>query len=301
MDHPRERRDLMRSKRLAVTAVIALALGALGIPTAHADADTVVTVTIKNLPDNGHGSPKHWADRTFTRTIIVHPVAGKSEVTVKDSGTLVTRKGAGSPNNDVTIARKLPGTYTSTIHHTPVEGVLDADKVGDIDGNVYDVKAGVNPPATEAWSKILFETGATGGAISSYQFLYQTLEETWDERWNDGTDDRFDNNNDGQNSTAGDITGKLTSKLTLANLCRVSKADKRNRWLVKNVQGDRPRTFSYWVKYNGVYSAHFSATVAPGGSVVITTPFGGRASLYAWDGYAVRIRLYAWSNHTILC
>jgi hypothetical protein len=291
----------MRSKRFTIAVAAALAVGVLSVPTARADADTVVTVKILNRPDNGYGSPSHWADLSFTRTIIVHPVAGKSEVTVKDSGTLTTRKGAGSPNNDVTIARKLPGTYTSTINYGLVTGSLDANKVGDVDGNVYDVKAGVNPPATASWSTLLFEPGATGGAISSYQFLYRTLEETWDERWNDGTDDRFDNNNDGQNSTAGDITGKLTSKLTLANLCRVSKADKSNRWTVKNVQGDRSRTFSYWVRYNGVYSAHFKATVAPGGSVVITTPYGGRASVYAWDGYGGRIKLYAWSDRTILC
>jgi len=291
----------MRSKRLALAVVTALALGALSAPAARADADTVITVKILNRPDNGYGSPSHWADLSFTRTVIVHPAGSTFEVTVKDSGTLVTRKGAGSPNNDVTISRKLPGTYVSTINYTAVTGSLDANKIGDVDGNVYDVKAGVDPPGAGAWSTLLFDPGATGGAISSYQFLYRTLDERWDERWNNGTDDRFDNNNDGQNSTAGDITGKLTSKLTLANLCRVSAVDKSNRWTVKNVQGDRSRTFSYWVRYNGVYSAHFRATVTPGGSAVITTPYGGRASVYAWNGYGERIKLYAWSNRTILC
>jgi hypothetical protein len=291
----------MRKLILSVLTSFAMAFSLASAVPAHADADTIITVTIKNKPDNGYGSPSHWADMTFTRTVIIHPVLTKFEVTVKDSGTLVTRKNAGSPNNDVTISRKLPGTYVSTINHGLVTGTLDGNKVGDIDGNVYDVKAGVNPPSTGAWSKLLFEAGATGGDISSYQFLYKTADEQWDERWNDGVDDRFDNNNDGQNATAGDITGKLTSKLTLTNWCRVSKTNKANRWIVKNVQGDRSRTFSYWVMYNNVFSAHFSATVAPGGTIVITTPYGGRATVSYWDGYAVNKRLYAWSKASITC
>lgn len=291
----------MRKKILAMLAGTVMALGLSSVPAAHADADTVITVTIKNKPDNGYGSPAHWADLTFTRTVIVHPVSGKFAVTVKDSGSLVTRKGAGSPNNDAVISRKLPGTYVSTVNYGLVTGTLSGDKVGDVDGSVYDVKAGVNPPATGTWATLLFDAGATGGAISSYQFLYRTADEYWDERWNDGTDDRFDNNNDGQNSTAGDITGKLTSRLSLANKCRMSATDKRNVWTVKNVQGDRSRTFSYWVRFNGVFSAHFSATVSPGGGVEIITPYGGRATVSSWDGYGKNQRLYAWSDRRILC
>lgn len=288
----------MRTKRLTLLSVLALTLGALGVPTAHADADTVVTVTIKSKPDNGYGSPSHWADLTFTRTVIVHPAGPKFEVTVKDSGTLVTRKGAGSPNNDVTIARKLPGTYTSTVNYGLVTGSLDANKVGDVDGNVYDVKAGVDPPATGAWSKLLFSPGATGGAISSYQFLYKTLDETWNERWNDGTDDRFDNNNDGQDSTAGDITGKLTSKLAVSTKCRMSKTDKRNVWSVKNVQGDRVREFWYWLRYaNGTFTPAVHGSVLPGATVFVTTPAGGRITVKSFNGYGEQKRIYAWSNY----
>ena len=285
-------------KALALLAAIGIVFSAMSVP-AQADADVVISVKILNKPDNGYGSPSHWADLTFTRTVIVHPVLTKFEVTVKDSGKFVTRKGAGSPNNDVTIARKLPGDYTSTVNYGLVDGTIDGNKVGDIDGNVYDVKAGVNPPGTGAWSKLLFEDGATSGAISSYQFLYKTLDEQWDERWNDGVDDRFDNNNDGQNATAGDITGRLTSKLSVVTKCRVSKTDKANRWTVSNVQGDLSRTFHYWLRYsNGTYAkGNAPVTVLPGSSVVVTTPAGGRITIRYWNGEGVEKRAYAYSNY----
>lgn len=287
-------------------AVIAATFGfgvIAALPAQAIVSDTVISVSVKGKPDNGYGTPSHWADLTFTRTVTVHPQAtpGTYEVTVTDAGNMTTRKNAGSPNNDVPISRKLTGTYTSTVHYGIVTGTLDQNKIGDFDGNVYDVKAGVTLPSTASWSKALFEDGATGGDISSYQFLYKTLDEQWDERWNDGTDDRFDNNNDGQYASAGDITGKLTSKLTAANKCRVSKADKRNAWTVSNVQGDRSRTFSYWIKYNNAYSAHWLATVAPGQTVQIITPFGGRLTVSYWDGYNVNKRVYVYSKASILC
>lgn len=297
---------MLRIKWLAAVIATTLGFGIIAALPAQARvaADTVISVTIKNKPDNGYGSPSHWADLTFVRTVTVHPVTADTyEITVKDAGTLVTRKNAGSPNNNVPIARKLGGTYSSTVHYGIVTGSLDLNKVGDIDGNVYDVKAGINPPSTGAWSKLLFKAApvATGGDITSYQFLYRTLDEQWDERWNDGTDTRFTNNNDGQDAAAGDITGKLTSKLTAANKCRVSKSDKRNVWIVSNVQGDRSRTFSYWIKYNNAYSAHWSATVAPGKTVQVITPYGGRLTVSYWDGYSVNKRLYVYSKASIVC
>ena len=295
---------MLKIKWLAAVIAATFGFGVIAaLPAQAVAADTVISVTIKNKPDNGYGSPSHWADLNFTRTVTVHPqaVAGTYEVTVKDAGTFLTRKDAGSPNNGVAIYRKLGGIYSSTVHYGIVTGTLDGNAVGDLDGNVYDVKAGVNPPGTGAWSKLLFNAGVTGGDITSYQFLYKTLDEQWDERWNDGTDDRFDNNNDGQYASAGDITGKFTSKLTAANKCRFSKTDKRNAWSVSNVQGDRSRTFSYWIKYNNVYSAHWSATVAPGQTVQVITPYGGRLTVSYWDGYNVNKRVYVYSKASIVC
>lgn len=283
------REMLMKRKILSVLGTAAMAIGLIAIP-AQADSDTVITVTIKNQPDNGYGKPSHWADTTFVRTVIVHPVDDKFSVTVKDSGTLVTRKNAGSPNNGVPIARKLPGTYTSTVNYGLVTGELDGNQVGDIDGNVYDHKTGNKPPKTGEWSKLLFEPGATGGAITTYQFLYQTLDETWDETTE---------NNDGQDESAGDITGILRSKLTAVTKCRISKTDKRNIWLVKNVKGDRTRTFNYWLKKaDGSYvKGNKPVTVNPDESASITTPAGGRLTVRYWDGYGVEKRIYTYSNY----
>ena len=302
---------MRRIKWLAVTIAATLGCGIAALPAqARVAADTVISVTIKNKPDNGYGTPSHWADVTFVRTITVHPqtAPGTYEVTVKDAGTFTTRKNAGSPNNNVPIARKLKGVYSSTVHYGIVTGDLDMNEVGDLDENVYDVKAGIKPPSTGAWGKQLFKADATGGEISSYQFLYQTADEQWDERWNDCTpatlttcDDRFGNNDDGQQVSAGDITGRLTAKLIAVNKCRVSKTDKRNRWLVTHVQGDMPRTFSYWIKYKGAYSPHWTATVAAGGSVLITTPYGGRLTVSYWNGEGVNKRVYVYSKASILC
>ncbi len=295
---------MLKIKYLAAVVAATLGLGLVAVlPAQAAEADTVISVTIKNKPDNGYGTPSHWADLNFTRTVTAHPqaTAGTYEVTVTDAGTFTTRKNAGSPNNDVTIARKLPGTYTSTVHYGIVTGSLDLNKAGDLDGNVYDVKAGVNPPSTPSWGTILFEAGATGGDITSYQFLYRTLDEQWDERWNDGTDDRFDDNNAGQYASAGDITGKLSSKLTVANKCRASKADKRNVWSVTNAQGDRARSFAFWVKYNGHYSATQHESVNAGQTIQVITPGGGRITIMYYDGYGVQKRAYAYSKASILC
>lgn len=278
-------------KILSVLAAVVFGLGITVVP-ASADADTIITVTIKNHPDNGHGTPSHWADDTFTRTVIVHPVTGSFNVTVKDSGTFTTRKNAGSPNDNVPIVRKLTGTFTSIVTYANVVGTLDGNKVGDLDGNVYDDKAGTPAPSTTSWGTALFATGATGGGIVTYSFVYKTL----DEQWIDASD-----NNDGMDNSAGDVTGKLSSKLTVANSCRVSKADKRNVWTVANAQGDRARSFKFWVKYNGHYSATQQEAVGAGQSLQVITPGGGRITIMYYDGYGVQRRAYAYSKASILC
>jgi hypothetical protein len=171
-----------------------------------------------------------------------------------------------------------------------VIGTLDANQVGDIDGNVYDFKTGNKPPKTGEWSKLLFKPGATGGDITTYKFLYQTL----DEAWNETTE-----NNDGQDVSAGDITGILRSKLTVVTRCRFSKTDKRNVWTIKNAQGDRYRTFNYWLKKgDGSYVKGFTpVTLNPGTSTEVVTPTGGVFTARFYDGYGIEKRVYARSNY----
>jgi hypothetical protein len=278
----------MRNKILTVLGAVALALGVVSVPAAHADVDTVITVTIKNHPEKGNGTPVNWADSTFVRTVIVHPADGVFSVTVKDSGTMITRKGAGSPNAGASISRKLTGTYTSTVSYAPVDGVLDGDKVGDLNGNVYDDKFGLPSPSLASWRTALFSTADAGGIVSQ-TYTFKTLDEQWISSAATAA---------GTTPAAGDITGKLSSKLTSATRCRISAADKRNVWAVNNVQGDRARDFWYWLKYaNGTFTAATHSAVGTGGTTLVTTPAGGRLTVKYFDGYGVEKRIYAWSNY----
>ncbi len=244
-------------------------------------ADITVTATVKNHPDNGHGSPSHWADLNFQRSMVLHDNGdGSFAVTTTDTGTLVTRKGAGSPNDNKVISRALPGGYSST-SHGKITGVLDSN-YADHDGKSFDDKNG-NPFKSAEWAKLFFQDGATGSPFDTdYSFTYKTL----DEQWIDAS-----NNDDGQDSSAGDITGKLTSKLTATGVCRSVTSAK---WVVKNVQGDRSRTFSYWVWVSpGKWSAAAHGTVGAGSSVALTTLRSTSIAVLSYDGYGVPAKVYA--------
>jgi hypothetical protein len=147
-------------------------------------------------------------------------------------------------------------------------------------------------PGSGAWAKIFFTPTSTVSPFDHYSFSYATA----DERWVDA-----DTNNDGQAATAGNITGKLSSRLVALNTCRLSKTDPRNRWVVKNVRGDRPRPFLYHVSYQGKWGPVGSGTVAAGHSTVLTTPTGGFLAVRYYDGYGAILWTSARSNPSVLC
>jgi hypothetical protein len=265
-------------KALALAVGVAAPLLA-AVPANAALADQVVTATVKYHADNGHGSPAHWADDTFVRTMKIHKTSAHHyTVTTNDVGTFTTRKNAGSPNNDVTISRKLTGPYTSqSVGH--ITGDLKASAVLHLSGKTYYG----NQFSSNAWANQFFKTGATGNAFNAaYKFTYKTLDEQWvDASWN----------HDGTDASAGDITGKLSSKLVANFVC---KSATQAKWTVKNVQGDRSRPFTYWVwVYPGHWTVAAHGAVAAGGTATIVTQTGTTLAAHYYSGYSVLEKTYA--------
>jgi hypothetical protein len=254
---------------------------------ASVPADVVVTATVNNHPDNGHGSPSQWADDNFVRTMKIHDNGnGTYALTTTDKGSFVTHKGAGSPNNGVSIARTLKGTYSSASTGTAT-GALAAN-YRDSDKKVFDPKAG-HPFSSNEWFKSFFQSGVTGSPFSThYAFTYATV----DEKWLDA-----DTNDDGQADVAGDVTGKLSSELRAAGLCH--KTDGTLRWTITNTRGDRPRDFKYAQHLkNGKWAAVKTGTVQPGGNVTVWTPSGTSLAVHYWNGYSVYMKTYALPSKT---
>jgi hypothetical protein len=274
-------------KHLHLMAAAAVGAGMVLVATpgagASVPADVVVTATVRNHPDNGHGSPSEWADLTFKRTMKIHSNGdGTYALTTTDVGSLITRKGAGSPNNGVRIARTLSGQFSSASAGSAT-GTL-SDNYLDNDKKVFDPKTG-HPFSSSEWFKSFFKEGVTGSPFSGhYAFTYKTV----DEKWIDA-----DTNDDGQDQSAGDITGKLSSKLVAAGLCQTSS--KTLRWTVTNVQGDRARTFKYGVYLgSGKWSSAKTATVSAGRKVTVWTPPGkGMLAVHYYNGYSVYMKTYA--------
>jgi hypothetical protein len=278
---------MLRIKWLA--AVIATTLGFGIIAALPAQAAIVRTNVIKNHADDCGGG-NHWANTTFTRktTIVktVDEVGPKDtyKVTISDDGIFNGIYNAPSLfDTNRPLLRSISGSMTGGATYT-VKGSLKTSY--DNDGDVYDDNNTQNTNCAGSWPSKFFKTGYTGGINNDWGWTYKTLDETMV---------------NAAAGNSGNITGKLTSKLTAANKCRMSKSDKRNVWTVSNVQGDRSRTFSYWIKYNNAYSAHWSATVAPGQTIQVITPYGGRLTVSYWDGYNVNKRLYVYSKASILC
>jgi hypothetical protein len=272
---------------LAIGTAMALLTGTFGVTgTAHAEGTYVNR--INNHADDCSGG-NHWANTSFDRSTKIVKVTDNPgpkddyKVTIKDEGTFTTIWNAPSLFDDnVHELRTLTGSFTGGATYD-IKGEL---KAYNPTGDVFDDTNTQGKNCAGAWPKVFFKTGYTGGINNDWGWTYKSLDETMV---------------NAAAGNSGNITAKLTSKLTATNWCRISKTNKANRWVVKNVQGDRSRTFSYWVKYGNTYSAHFSATVAPGGQVVITTPFGGRLTVSYYDGYTVNKRVYVYSNHLILC
>lgn len=283
-------------KYLALTAAIAgvtvAAGGSVAAYALTASKDVVVTATVKNHPDNGHGMPSQWADDTFVRTMTIHQTGPNAyTITTADKGTFTTRKGAGSPSGavGVQIARKLTGAFSSTgTGH--VTGSLVANPKS-LSGKTYDDAHGTPFPSSGAWAATFFTPSSTVSPFDHYSFTYTTA----DEKWVDA-----DTNGDGTSPSAGNITGKLSSKLAAASLCRI-KGGHRNRWTVKDVQGDRAVPFTYRVSYHGKWSATAHGMVAVGGSVILTTATGGYLSVRYMDGYGKTERTSARSKGSIVC
>jgi hypothetical protein len=281
----------MKLLALVVAGGLAVATGGTAAYALTASSDTTVSAIVKHHPDNGHGTPSQWADDTFIRTMVIHNTGANSyTITTTDKGTFTTRQGAGSPSGAaVQISRKLTGAFssTSTGH---VNGALVANP-GHFSGKTFDDTHGTPFPSSGAWAATFFGTGATVNPFDHYSFRYTTE----DEKWVDA-----DTNNDGQAPSAGNITGKLSSRLVAMNKCRV-RGTNQNRWVIKNVQGDRSRPFIYRVKYHGAWSHAAMGTVTAGGSTTITTATGGYLSVLYMNGYNVKKYISARSKYSTVC
>jgi hypothetical protein len=284
-------------KHLALTAVTAL-IAVTGTTAAAADAlatpaEVTVTATVKHHPDNGHGTPSLWADDSFVRTMVIHQTgSGLYTLTTTDKGTFTTREGAGSPSGAAGkhISRKLTGVFASTGTGHVGLGSLVANWAA-LSGKVYDDTAGTPFPSSGAWATSFFTAGATVNPFDHYNFRYTTA----DEQWIDA-----DTNNDGQDSTAGDITGKLSSRLDVASKCRIRGTD-HNQWTVRNVQGDRARTFTYRLSYHGSWSPPSTVTVPAAGATTFTTATGGYLAGYFFNGYGATQWIHARSSWATVC
>lgn len=208
-------------------ATLGLAATLIAAPAVEAQATTApdcktVSSTLKDHPDNGHGtggSPAgHWADVSGTRTVTVcvvdEPVLKKDLVvqaatfhaTVKDVGTLVTFGGNTlSPNHGVKLLADVKGAWAGGFEATfqapkpTAPGVWPNWSPGALDGKAF---TGSSGPKTGEWVKSLW-TGAElkvdeNGWTAKYRWTYSTCNEQWIDA---------DNNKDGQGPGAGDITG----------------------------------------------------------------------------------------------
>lgn len=214
-------------------ATISLLAAALTVPAAAASAQaapgsaTAVT-TLKNVPDNGHGTPSEWAVDTMQRTVTVtrgsQAPAADCELSsgtcwsysakLTDLGTFVTKPGAGTPNQACagcageqvkTPAQSgyLTGTYSITFYASsgsPRPSLVP--RMHDDHG-----VAASAPFTSTSWPQLFFPAGThfsamNGGAYSwtyllvkfSFPFLMQ--------QWVDSS-----TNNDGNAPGDGNITG----------------------------------------------------------------------------------------------
>lgn len=270
-----------------ISTLVASAIG-LGLLASPAHADVTVSQQVANRPDSG--SFGTWARDTFKRTVTIRDIGGDQfSVKLADAGTFTTIKAAPSPKAGTPMTRALTGTFTGSGTYTvdcadPCR-VKTADERAFLPG-FFDDADGVQV-TTANWAKQFFKGPVTDTGIVGWSWTYSTADET--------------HTQSEQNGQSGDITGRLSSVLKAANKCRVSKTDKRNRWTVSSVQGDRARQFGYAVTYNGVTSAKKYATVNPGASLVVTTPNGGTLKVTYYDGYGVAKTATATSKASILC
>jgi hypothetical protein len=270
---------------VSVVAAVVLAGGLTVAVQSPALADVVIAQQLKDRKDD-HG----WARDSFKRTATIVDTGaegGEYKVTIADEGTFTTVPGEKSPADpEVMVSRALTGSFTGGGTYTVVGELKNGAQLKALPDS-FDDSDGAKV-STANWAKQFFKSGAVSSGIKGWKWSYATLDETMVQE-------------EGK-AIAGNITGKLTSKLTVANQCRVSTKDKRNRWTISNVQGDRARTFHHWVAYNGKYTTGLPATtVKPGESVTVTTPHGGRITVRYWDGYAQEKRLYGWSKASVRC
>jgi hypothetical protein len=255
--------------------ILTAAIGAVPI-IAHASApDVIVTAKVREHPDNGHGSPAHWATDSFTRTMRIHATGPNAfELTTTDTGTFTTIKGAGRPaGHGGTISRIVTGAFAGSGKGTAT-GALVANPAS-LSGRTFDDVHGTPFPGSGAWANEFFGSGATVSPFGgSYSFSYKTA----DEKWVDASD-----NGDGTDPAAGDITGKLSSLLVI-NPCH---ARRTTVWRVTNARGDRSRTFTYWSYYKGQKSAGAKATVAPGATVTLHTATSTTLGMHYYNGEGV--------------
>lgn len=262
---------------ILVTA-LALSLGVVtGAQAAQAtphQADLVVTATVHNHPDNGHGTPSKWALDTFTRTMRIHETSpGHYVLTTTDRGSFTTIKGAGDPaGHGKQITRTLTGTFRGNGTGDAVGYLVHDAKA--LSGKVYNDDGGT-PFTGVGWVSIFFKTGATVSPFNAYRFVYTTA----DEQWIDAS-----TNADGTTAAAGDVTGALSSLLTV----RRCWAPSTKNWTVTNARGNRSRTFWYHTTYAGVNSTAREGIVPAHASVTLTTAKSTKLTVNYWNGYAVQ-------------
>lgn len=216
---------MKRSYKLASMGVAAfiLAAGVL-VATGTANAAAVeedcktATTTVTNHPDNGHGSPTHWANDNYTRVtkvcLVAEPQAALKSVevpaahyaiTVTDHGTFTTVGGAHrSPNNGHAlkggVTGEMKGGFTADIIAPAGWQFFNLDA---LNGKTFTGESGTEAggPTTSTWVKALWSAGIGEGSKpinDDWAWVYQTCNEYWIDSLK--TDD-------GTSSKAGDITG----------------------------------------------------------------------------------------------
>jgi hypothetical protein len=296
-------------KLMTVGTAGLLALGVLIAPqAASAAADQVVHTQVRNHPDNGHGTPSHWANDTWNRTTTLHDNGnGTFKVTLQGTGTYKTIKDAGSPNGTgAKVKRVATGQFTETLTATVTGSLKGKTALHNLDGTIYNDGKKVKK-TTGQWLVTPFKSGATAH-IDSYSYTYAAKGGC--ETWTDASD-----NNDGQGAAAGNITGAkctapfVPSVLVAKAKCRYSKTDKRELWTVSNVAGGRTRDFWSWVWSPNPHPGQRAdgwlylgkRTVAAGQTVNLTTGWGGVLSVKYYDGQGNLKALRASSNHNVTC
>jgi hypothetical protein len=303
----------MRTTIAAVASATALAGGVLtALPASAAPpADVKLTTQILNHADNGHGTPSHWADDTWTRVTLVHANGdGTFKVTLQGTGKFRAIKDAGSPNGTgAKVKRAVGGQFTETMEATVTGSLKSKVALHNLDGTTYNDKHQVHK-TTGQWLVTPFKAGATAH-ITSYAYTYAAKGGC--EVWTDSSD-----NNDGQGAAAGNVTGKhcqapppvfVPSVLKVQAKCRYSKTDKRQLWTVTNVAGGRSRDFWSWVKSPNPHPGQRADgwlylgkhTVGPGQTFNLTTGWGGVLSVHYYNGKGELQSVHAASNHKVVC